>query len=514
MKKILLVISTLFISNVFADGIESSAQTVAPVSESSTVVVSTVAPSTTNPNASFINRYGYFQNPYNGMLTGGGTLHLTESEIEQQNWAEKLFAGGTYNVFSGFTYNQWDGYYQSAGKGYGSSVFGQTGQLWGFSVGGVFSAMNPIGALNDQINPIVPNSPVSSRFSSAYVPTFTSYTFPELFLEYQYNNVVNADVGYLDFSNSPWLAGNMYYNNMPVPTSYQGINVNVYAGGGWLLTALAFNAAEYGAQYGFTGVTNYSWLAQKPGYSNTSDGTVAIGAQYTDNSGNYNARAWGYQFDNYGTLLYGDGSINFPIIGSKNSFSVAAQFATDQQWFQASNAMTNAATDPGNIQSYAAGINLGWAYDLNLWQVNLSANTMWGTSNSWGGGAIASPYTQSLQVDPLYSEAWSYNMVTQGQPGNMYKLQAQYALGWWGQNLLFRPVYVYVDNNNIATNGLQELDLILEYAIPQVKGLNIFGAFAQQWYRTGANTDASLGSTVPNGNFQPIEIQTSLLYTW
>ena len=336
-----------------------------------------------------------------------------------------------------------------------------------------------------------------------------------LFRSYQYDNIVNADVGYLAFSNSPWLSGTMYYSNMPVPTSYQGFNVNVYAGSGWVLTALGFNGAEQGASWGFTGTTNYSsWLTQQAGSNNNSNGTVALGAQYTDNSGNYNARFWGYQFDNYGTLMYGDGTINFPIKGSKNSFSFAAQFATDQQWLQASNAMTNAATGAGNIQSYVAGVNLGWAYDTNLWQVNLSADTMWGPDNAWGGGAIVSPYTQALQVDPVYTEAWSYNMVTQGQPGNMYKAQAQYALGWWGQNLLFRPVYVYVANNNPATNGLQELDLILNYAIPQVRGLNVFGAYAQQWYSPNANNDPALGSTVlaaPSNRLRHGELRKSSL---
>lgn len=510
MKKLFCLILASFAIDAVADTAESATVSSQPPANS---VATTAAP--TNPNANFIGRYNYYQNPYAGMPSGGGTLHLTESQIEQQNWAEKLFAGGTYNVFSGAVYNQWDGYYQQAGTGYGGTIFGQTGQLGGFSIGGAFSAMDPISGLNDVINPIQPGSPVSGRYASQYVPTFTSYTIPLAFLEYQYDNIVNADVGYLAFSNSPWLSGTMYYSNMPVPTSYQGFNVNVYAGSGWVLTALGFNGAEQGASWGFTGTTNYSsWLTQQSGSNNNSNGTMAVGAQYTDNSGNYNARVWGYQFDNYGTLMYGDGSINFPIKGSKNSFSVAAQFASDQQWFQANNAMTNASSGAGNIQSYIAGVNLGWAYDTNLWQVNLSADTMWGPSNAWGGGAIVSPYTQALQVDPVYTEAWSYNMVTQGQPGNMYKAQVQYALGWWGQNLLFRPVYVYVANNNPVTNGLQELDLVLNYAIPQVRGLNVFGAYAQQWYSSSANNDPTRGSTVPNGNYQPIEIQASIFYTW
>lgn len=496
MKKILVILLTTISFSAIADNESATAESVAIDN---------------NSNANFIGRYNYFQNPYGWMMSGGGTLHLTESQIAQQNLAEKLFAGGTYNVFAGATYNQWDGSYASAGKSYGGNIFGQTGQIGGFSIGGLLSIMNPIGQLNDQINPIRPGTNVGQRYQSSYIPTFTSWTLPEAFVEYQYKNILNADIGYIAFDNSPWLSGNMYTNMLTVPTTYQGIGVNVYAGNGWVLSALGFNAAQFGAQSGFTGNTNYSWLPMQSGYNNNSNGTVAIGSQFTDNSGNYNARLWGYQFDNYGTLLYGDGSINLPISGSKHSFSIGAQFASDQQWFQSSNAMTNSAAinnnQPGNIQSYAAGVKVGWAYDEYMWQLNLSANTMWGPSSSWNGGAIVSPYTQSLQVDPLYSEAWSYNMVTSGQPGNMYKAQAQFALGNWGQNLIFQPVYVYVANDNPNTNGLQELDLVMNYPIPQVRGLYLFGVYAQQWY----NQSAPTGN---NGNYQPIEIQSGIYYTW
>lgn len=474
--------------------------------ESSPITTSTPVIEPQNPNAGFIGKYNYFQNPYNWVMSGGGTLNQTESQIEHQNIAERLFTGGTYNVFAGATYNQWDGNYQSSGKSYGGNIFAQTGQIGGFSAGGVLSVMNPFSSLNSDVNPI--STAIPTRNASYYIPTFTSTTISEAFVEYQYKNVVDTNIGYIAFDNSPWLAGNMYTNMLTVPTTYQGAGVNVYAGNGWILSALAFNGAQFGAQSGFTPQTNYtSWLTQKDGSQAYSNGTAAIGANYVSNDGNVSARVWGYQFDNYGTMLYGDGNINLPISGSKHSFNIGAQFGTDQQWFQASNAMTNAATGAGNIQSYVAGIKAGWAYNNYEWQLNLSANTMWGPNGSWGGGAFVSPYTQSLQVDPLYAEAWSYNMVTQGQPGNMYKAQGQFALGNWGQNLIFQPVYVYVANNNPTTNGLQELDLVMNYPLPQVRGLYLFGAYAQQWY----NPDAI---NVTNNIYQPIEIQSGIYYTW
>lgn len=501
-KKTFPILLLASINASFADDIESAPIVGIHTTESVPAVV------VTNPNSSFVGRYNYFQNPYGWMMSGGGTLRLTESQTQQQNLAEKLFAGGTYNVFAGATYNQWDGNYQSSGKSYGGNIFAQTGQINGFSFGGVLSVMNPVGTLNNDINPITSGMP--SRYSSYYIPTYNSTTVSEAFMEYQYKNILNVDVGYIAFDNSPWLAGNMYTNMLTVPTTYQGIGVNVYAGNGWILSALGFNAAQFGAQQGFTGQTNYSsWLNTPDSGTN---GTAALGAQYTDNSGNYNARLWGYQFDNYGTLVYGDGSINFPISGSKHSFNIGAQFGTDQQWFQANNAISQS-VGGGNIQSYVAGVKAGWAYDQYMLQLNLSANTMWGPNGAYGGGAFVSPYTQSLQVDPLYAEAWSYNMVTSGQPGNMYKAQGQFALGNWGQNLIFQPVYVYVANNNPTTNGLQELDLVMNYPIPQVRGLYLFGVYAQQWYnQSSVGANGAPGGN--NGNYQPIEIQAGVYYTW
>ncbi len=494
MKKLLLRLALVSLAApAFADGIESATVTTTAsesASANTIAIESTPVAVVQNPNSQFVGRYNYFQNPYGWMMSGGGTTKLSESEIEQLNWAEKLFEGGTYNVFSGATYNQWDGQRYPAGMSYGGNIFGQTGQLAGFSIGGAVSIMNPFSSLNGYIN--------NGRAYSAYIPTFTQITLPEAFLEYQYQNIVNVDLGYVAFDNSPWLAGNMYTNMLTVPTTYQGVGVNVYAGGGWLLSALAFNAAQFGSQPGFIAQTNYSWM---PG-GGQSNGTAAIGANYASNDGNYNLRLWGYQFDNFGTLLYGDTSINMPV-SKEQSFTLSAQFGSDQQWMQGNNAITQAYNQ--NIQSYVAGVKAAW--NIDKFQVYASANTMWGPNGAYGNGAFISPYTQSLQVDPLYSEAWSYNMVTQGIPGNMYKLGGQFALDSWGTNLVFQPSFVYVGSGDTRVNGLQEMDLVLNYPIPQVRGLYLFGVYAQQWYNQQA-------TNVTNNLYQEYEIQSGIYYTW
>ena len=170
---------------------------------------------------------------------------------------------------------------------------------------------------------------------------------------------------------------------------------------------------------------------------------------------------------------------------------------------QGNNAITQAYNQ--NIQSYIAGVKAAW--NIDKFQVYASANTMWGPTGSYSNGAFVSPYTQSLQVDPLYSEAWSFNMVTSGIPGNMYKLGGQFALDSWGTNLIFQPSFVYVGSGNTNINGLQEMDLVLNYPIPQVRGLYLFGVYAQQWYNQKA-------TNVTNNLYQEYEIQSGVYYTW
>ena len=63
------------------------------------------------------------------MMSGGGTLKLTESQIESQNVAQKLFEGGTYNVFGGGTYNQWDSQRYPAGISYGGNILDKPDKL-------------------------------------------------------------------------------------------------------------------------------------------------------------------------------------------------------------------------------------------------------------------------------------------------------------------------------------------------------------------------------------------------
>jgi hypothetical protein len=117
---------------------------------------SSVATSPTNSNATFIARAAYLQNPYNSEnypTTGGGTLIVNESQTANQNFWQKWFEDGTYNIYAGTminagadskTFNNPGPYNRDMQPySYGANIFAQTGQAAGFSIGGVITVMNP-----------------------------------------------------------------------------------------------------------------------------------------------------------------------------------------------------------------------------------------------------------------------------------------------------------------------------------------------------------------------------------
>src|SRR6185437_6850992 len=170
------------------------------------------------PAATYISAQAYNQNPYVGMPSGGGTQNVSESQLKTQNVAEKWFADGAYNVFGAASYVNQAG---ADNFGYAGNIFAQTGQVAGFSFGGFLTFANPIplGSLN----------PSQPGLQAQGLPVNTQITPQELFAEYQYSNIVQADIGWIGVNNSPWLT--YYQNNALSLITYQGAVVNVHPGG-------------------------------------------------------------------------------------------------------------------------------------------------------------------------------------------------------------------------------------------------------------------------------------------
>lgn len=166
--------------------------------------------SVVNTNAVYITKENYLQNPYRSLPSEGGTQKISDSKFADQNFAEHVFADGTWNVMagSGLQYMGTDGFKGGFPSfGYAADLFGQTGSVAGFSIGGVFSIANPFYSkyLNGDINNQNPNG---ANFN--FLPANKQIALSEAYLEYQYKNIVQADVGFLGINNSPWLSYNFY----------------------------------------------------------------------------------------------------------------------------------------------------------------------------------------------------------------------------------------------------------------------------------------------------------------
>ena len=305
-----------------------------------------------NINDNYIKPQTYLQNPFHGLTMGGGTQYVMPDQESSQNFAEKVFADGTWNVY-GFS-----GIQQNSNKpvnyNISSTLFGQTGSVGGFSIGGAAV----IG------NPLIQNMTASSGYPPYVFMTSEQYNqIYEGYLEYQYSHILQADIGYIGINNSPFLAAN-YYSDQSSAVTYQGASFNINPGGGFLITAIGFNGAQYPGNEGFTGVTLYnpgSIQGIPTGIDQGSDGTVALGVSYYTPDNMYNVRLWGYQFNNYASLVYADNSIKLPLSNNDRNhyFTIAAQGGFERG--NQTNAITSASL--GNITSNFAGAQLGYHYD-------------------------------------------------------------------------------------------------------------------------------------------------------
>ncbi|MEN9946092.1 MAG: hypothetical protein RLZZ293_478 [Pseudomonadota bacterium] len=422
-----------------------------------------------NNNDNYIQTYNYWQNPWHDLTKSQVNSPSDLEDLTQQNIMQRLFNNGIWNLWTAVSAQ-----YTGAGAGfpsygYGTSLFAQTGQIGGFSAGGMFELINPIAANN--LNG-------SNKNSAPFLPAKQQITPSEAFLEYQYNHIVQVDAGLIAINNSPWLSQNYYDNMLTAGATYQGLAINIAPGNGWLLSVIGFNAAQGISETGFTGLTWYNkgydyagGLINNNNTNETSNGTIAIGANYSAWDNLYNLRMWGYNFANYGQLLYADTSLKLPINQIIN-FTLAAQGGTNNNFTNSNTALNNAGY--GGINSNFLGIQGGFNYD---WMgLNVAYNNIWGSG--FGSGAIVSPFTFGMATDPLYTTPYMAGLVDLATAGSAYKISPN--LNFLSGNLTISPAFTSFSTANSQSNGTKEYDLTVSYNITQIKGLTLFVAYAYQ----------------------------------
>lgn len=436
---------------------------------------------TSHETASYISPNNYLQNPYLNMPSLAGNQQPAESALESHSVARRLFNDGTWNVQAAASY-----YDQNGGNNYGGGInlFGQTGRVGGFSVGGFLTMMNPY---SNQINP----SQIDQQALGLSIKE--QIAIQELFVEYKFAELIQVDVGWIGINNNPWLT--YYQNNALNLVTYQGASANAYLGGGWLLSALAINKAQLLGETGFNDQSYYNLLLdpQTATGSTTTAGTVALGSTWNGWNNNLNFRLWGYQFNNYSNLLYADSDLNLKA-NNQLSFTISAQGAYQ---FGSTNNMLNNNGFGQNIQSNMLGLQLGMTYDW--FNLKLGYNNIWGPSEGAMNGNIISPYTYTLATDPLYTTSWITGLVDRSA-GQALKIAP--TISFLDDALQIGASAAYFQTSFVPS--AREYDLTISYAIPQIKGLTIFGGY-------GYIDQAANDPEIPNGYY---EAQLMLTYLY
>ncbi len=397
-----------------------------------------------SPPPDFIRAQAYIQNPYIGLPSAGGTQQKSE-----------LFSDGTWNAYAAASYMNQQG---SNNYGYGVNLFGETGQLAGFSVGGLMTIMNPL--FSDSLNPQDPKG------QNQTLPIAYQVTPQELFVEYQYANRVQLDAGYIGIANSPWLT--YYQNNALNMVTYQGAMLNINPGGGWLFTGLALNGAQLLGENGFSQQTMYnSSFDSGSEFTNVgahgSPGTLALGTSWNNAKNDVNLRIWAYQFYDYASMLYADTTVKVPL-NHDLGLTFAAQGAVQGNGWGENQFVQN---NYGTVNSNMLGAQLSLNY--KIFGLQLGYNNLWGPQDAVMGGGMIAPYTYQIASDPLYTTGWMLGMVEKSA-GQAYKIAPSLSL--LDGNLQIIPSYQYYATTAAPISS--EYDLQLSYTIPQVRGLTLF----------------------------------------
>ncbi|MBP9742273.1 MAG: hypothetical protein KBD37_02845 [Burkholderiales bacterium] len=451
----------------------------------------------------YISYNNYIQNPFNGQPTGGGTqIHLIdihqntgggtqviyESEIMNQNAWQKWFNDGTYNIQAAAAILSTTS--NSVNFSYGSNIFVQTGSAAGFSFGGNLAIINPY--FSPQINGTNPSA------LDGYLPA-NQVVFPnELFTEYKLPNLLQIDAGWL-YINTPWVTS-VNSEALQQPT-YQGILLNYQMTANILWTAMALNGYMPISATGFSGLTlynqNFNTATQTPNIHNyPSPGTIALGMQYGNNT-LWKSSLWGYQFQDYANLLYGDTKYILNIDPRVSYLTFAAQAAVEgangANVTNSSNAF--ASSGYGTPQSNMIGLQFGVNYDwLGFFA---SYNSVFGNSTAYQSGGLVSPYTYQYGIDPMYTSSLLGGLIEKSA-GSALKLGPSFT--FFDKTLMVAPSFTQFWTSPYPSST--EWDMVATYNLPQVRGLSFNGFFGY------------LQQPVPTagGNITYAEVLTSYVY--
>ncbi len=422
----------------------------------------------------YISVNNYIMNPYNHAPSGGGTQHLTESDVTNKGLWDQFFTNGTYNAVGLASWTVLNT--PNNNYGYGANIFVQSGHVGGFAIGGMIEVINPFLQPGYRY--------LSGDISYNLLPNTQVVTPSELYLEYQFANKVQVDAGWI-FLETPWM--NSYDDAMLVSGDFQGVLANYQVSNNWRLVGIASNAYQEMGSTSYNQLTMYNKGFNGNGWvlptTATSDGSYAIGGVFKPVA-DYDLNLWGYSFAGYANTLYADSNYVYHL-NEDNKFNFGVQLGNQNTWGMSTNNMQQAGY--GSPDSYLVGGKFG--YNYSYWfNAEVSYDGMFGPNNSYYQGGFVSPYSYTIVNDPLYTSGLGAGMIEQGA-GNSWRAATTFKI--LNEDLKLELAF----EQFLTTSPLNEYDIDIKYK-PRLDGLKGLILHWEADYATAPTWDVTNG-----GNF-------------
>ncbi len=196
-------------------------------------------------------------------------------------------------------------------------------------------------------------------------------------------------------------------------------------------------------------------------------GAQAVGATYK--TGAINSQLWGYQFFDFGKLLYADAQYTFAQSANLHPF-IGIQGL--KEWGDGNDILQQVSSDAADATAFGAQIGL----DNPRVRFTTSYNKIFQANGAYNNGDIVSPYTSGYASDPLYTTSMLAGLVEKSS-GDAVKIAA--TVFAFDKQIQFTTSFAryFTAPNTPNTN---ETDFDLTYTFPKssrFKGLSIRNRF-------------------------------------
>ncbi len=355
-------------------------------------------------------------------------------------------------------YNFWRDYSNATPDQSAFSVGGKlnllTDAFWnGFKVGATLYTAQPLGM----------NASNPSRRDST-LPATPITVLGQSYLQYQDKYVLVRAGNQL--ITTPWLND---ADSRMIPATYQGIYSTVSPIKDLNFTAMRIIRfkSRIADDFSRTNVFYPTNGGSIKGLNDTaSEGAAAVGSQYT--YGDFNTQAWGYQFYNYGKLVYGDANYK---LAASNFVKPLVGVQIAREWNDGSQTLNALGLGATNATAY--GVLLG--AEVGEGKLTIGYNAIPRHSHAYyRNGDFVSPYTSAS--DPLYTTSMVAGLVDKAA-GSAIKVGAQYYL--YDRQVLLKASYAKYNTTPYTPNTNEtDLDATYKFNKGKLKNLSIRGRLA------------------------------------